>query len=67
MTTLELAEQIASAVIEACHDGCNTAEAVLDTLDKHDAWFCRTPRDAEDGTRHVEDIRAFPYQPELFT
>lgn len=47
LTTLQLAEAVASAVIAATRPDGNEpygnapARAVLDTLHKYDVWFCR--------------------------
>lgn len=74
MTTLELAEKIAQAVLEDAYesgDGFmwetvpNRARAVLQTLDANQAWFCRLPVNA-DGDAESETETPFPYQPELF-
>jgi len=68
MTTLELADAIATAVIRATQPQGNEpygdapTQAVLKTLQDHQSWFCRITYDA-----HGDDIGETPYeQQELF-
>lgn len=76
MTTLELAEKIATAVLKHRWESRyhlsteppvpeQFGRVVLQTLDANHAWFCRLPTQPDGGV-HSEDEQPFPYQPELF-
>lgn len=56
LTTLQLAEAIAFAVLATDRDGGNSVQAVMATLREHSAWFCRVSQNA-DGVIDLATVR----------
>lgn len=76
LTTLQLAEKIAVAVLEAAYDSGKGfmwehahehASAVLRTLHENESWFCRAPQDENGDGIDLDQIRPYePIQRDLF-